>query len=38
MCSKAHLVHSYRHLTEIILHQVQSVAKPMPAPAKATKK
>ena len=21
MCSKAHLVHSYRHLTEIILHQ-----------------
>jgi hypothetical protein len=27
MCSQAHLVHSYRHITEIILHQVQSAAK-----------
>lgn len=24
MCAQAHLVHSYRHMTEIILHSVQS--------------
>lgn len=27
-CVKAHQVHSQRHLTEIVLHQVQSAAKP----------
>jgi len=24
MCSKAHLVHSYRHLAEIVMYQVQA--------------
>ena len=38
MCSKAHLVHSYRHLTEIILHHVQATVKPTPAPAAAAAK
>jgi hypothetical protein len=27
MCSKAHMVHSYRHLSEIILHQVHKTEK-----------
>ena len=33
MCSKAHLVHSNRHLVEIILHQVPKATKPGPVPA-----
>ncbi|MEZ0230565.1 MAG: hypothetical protein ACAI25_18230 [Planctomycetota bacterium] len=37
MCSKAHLVHSYRHMTEIILHHVQSTKK-SDKPAGAEKK
>ena len=32
MCCKAHMVHSYRHLSEIILHQVHKGGPKLPLP------